>query len=469
MKTLPVFVQIGAHSILDEGPEACLDGLAQRAINGLTVFTHNYGGLPRQAHHLAPDHGLPPERRRHPQGQCWYTPDPAIYRQHGTDLAHRRHPDREGYPDADLARDILPAARARGMQVHARILAWHNRAFAQWIPGFERLLGTDLDGGAWWHACWNHPEYRAWWEATATDLFTQVPLDGLKLGAEIHSPLSAAAVWEQPGVGCFCPRCCAAAAAQGVDPERAKAGYRALRDWRRRMATAVAAPDDGALVQFLRLLWQWPEILGWDRLWHRSITATWAAVRAAARRVRPQAQVGAHIFQYHVHLDPLARATEDLAELAGLVDYIKPSIYPEAAGDRAEGMVLRHLQPGLFRDLPPREALSLFYRCTGLDPAAEPTLDGLGLGALSPAHAANEVRRCKAAAAGRCAVYAGLGMDLPLGGPRKHLARTSDPDLLAAHARACLAAGADGFVLSREYDEIRLTSLDAIAAVIRNG
>jgi hypothetical protein len=87
----------------------------------------------------------------------------------------------------------------------------------------------DVYGKATNVACWNHPEYRAWWNATVIDLFRTYNLDGFQWGAERMGPLMNAILpWNDAAPTCFCEHCVARGRAKGVDPERARTGFEEL-------------------------------------------------------------------------------------------------------------------------------------------------------------------------------------------------------------------------------------------------
>ena len=53
-----VGIQIGAHSILDEGIDYCLDLLQEKgAINTLVLYSHTYYGAENRPVHVFHDHG----------------------------------------------------------------------------------------------------------------------------------------------------------------------------------------------------------------------------------------------------------------------------------------------------------------------------------------------------------------------------------------------------------------------------
>lgn len=50
------------------------------------------------------------------------------------------------------------------------------------IQNFSNVETVDVYGKRLRVACWNHPEYRAWWNDTVEDLFRTYPLDGFQWG-----------------------------------------------------------------------------------------------------------------------------------------------------------------------------------------------------------------------------------------------------------------------------------------------
>jgi hypothetical protein len=64
----PLFnaIQMGPHTMLDEGIERCLDLIQETAaINALMIYSHTYhGDIRKPAQFLASDHGVPPREMR---------------------------------------------------------------------------------------------------------------------------------------------------------------------------------------------------------------------------------------------------------------------------------------------------------------------------------------------------------------------------------------------------------------------
>ena len=76
------------------------------------------------------------------------------------------------------------------------------------------------------------------------------------------------------------------------------------------------------------------------------------------------------------------------------------------------------------------------------------------------------------AVSGRSKVYAGLGFDIPWdqhGSQRKGEVQPliSDAQFIYRCARRCFDEGADGLLISREYDELTVPNLRAVGRAVR--
>jgi hypothetical protein len=125
---------------------------------------------------------------------------------------------------------------------------------------------------------------------------------------------------------------------------------------------------------------------------------------------------------------------------------------------------MQRLHETILQELDNRQALGLLYAINGYDAGKEPDFDALPGRGLSEDYVYRETRRCVEGVAGRAAVYAGVGFDIPWNGERFH----SDPELTYGATYRAFEAGASGLVVSREYDEMRLDSLRAVKRAIHD-
>ena len=432
-----VGLQMGAEPFFAQPPAAIFDRLSERAgVTSVQVNAYDYYGW-NQAKGTSPVHVR------------W---NPDRYRGIGFAQAETPHLAHAG---RDVFDEIIPAAAERGISVHARILEGFRPATSQLIPGFAQVLQVDAEGRRTHLPCWNHPAYRAWWLATVEDLIREHPLDGLLLGPERDGPLGPL-LHDAVVPGCFCPHCEHRARADGVDPRRAREGMLALRD----LIAADVVPGEGMSAAIMRCYLRFPEILHWERLQAEAKWSLHAEIAGLARTLRPGFRVGLHICMYSLSWDLTARATTDYAMLAGIFDYLKPSTYWDVNHARLARWIPK-AQRTCFKGLSAETIYRVLLEGFGHEPADEPEWMSLAQARCSPAWIRREVARCVAAADGRAAVYSGIGIDVP----HPDLPPV-DPADIEASVAASFAGGADGLLLSREYEFMRDGSLDAVGRAV---
>jgi len=134
-------VQIGAVSFVDEGTEPVLDILQERgAVNTifLTTFTYGRGLAGRQIRGQPfPDHGPQESDEKFYHGGNYATPHAEFYR--NTVLKETRAPD---HGDLDIAANVLPAARKRGLKLFCSI----EDVFRSDVPGVKEVAEVALQG-----------------------------------------------------------------------------------------------------------------------------------------------------------------------------------------------------------------------------------------------------------------------------------------------------------------------------------
>ena len=109
----------------------------------------------------------------------------------------------------------------------------------------------------------------------------------------------------------------------------------------------------------------------------------------------------------------------------------------------------------------------MYYALFGHEASRQPGLDELDATGLGPAYVYREILRCKQSIGEKAKVYAGIGIDVPWYIPDGMESRPSDPDQLIAAVHRAFDAGADGVLASREYDEMRMPSLEAFGRAVR--
>src|SRR6266850_743773 len=382
-------LQIGVVSFVDEGVEAALDILQNKAaVNTifLTTFTYGRGLAGRQIPGQPfPDHGKQESDEKSFHGGNYATPHPEFYAR--TSLKQTRAPD---FGDLDIVTAVLPVARKRGVKLFCSI----EDVCRNDIPGIKDLFEVDLQGQKGGGLCLYHPEVRAFWTGLATDLCKSYEIDGILFFNERNGPLlnalgaSHAQRIASSRVTCFCEHHRRAAEAAGINFERARQGYmrfdRFVQD-----ALANRRPSDGYFVEFWRLLIEYPEIVAWNTLFDTAKHEVLAEVKAAVKAVRKDLQVGFHI--EHVNsFNPIFRAARSYSELAAKSDFLKIVVYNNCGGERYAHFI-NNIGSTVFRDVPKAELKR--FNDHLLNYEEEKNYDQLATAGLSPDYVFRETQR----------------------------------------------------------------------------
>src|SRR5215471_313609 len=116
-------IQMGPHTMLDEGIDRALDLIQETAaINCVMVYSHTYhGDIRKPPQMLATDHGVPPREMRGRKLPAVWVKQHDQYFQN-TSLRHQAVDSSFEYASRDLLAEMLPSVRRRGMKLYARIL-----------------------------------------------------------------------------------------------------------------------------------------------------------------------------------------------------------------------------------------------------------------------------------------------------------------------------------------------------------
>ncbi len=453
-----VGIQMGPHTMLDEGIDRCLDLIQNTAgINTLFVYSHAYGGdLRKPLNVLATDHGVPPrDQRARKLPLVWVRQHDQYFK--NTTLRHQKVDDTFDYANHDLFAELVGPARSRGMKIYARILESGSRE----VQNVDTVATITVAGQPTRTACWNHPEYRAFWNATVEDLFRSYELDGLQWGAERASPLANILQNGSDASGtCFCGFCRARNAAIGIDAERARQGFSRVLAFVQGMRAGSLTPVEGAGAEFLRILLQRPEVLAWEYQYRMAREEVMAGMYRTIKGIKPSAQVGWHVDHWATSIDLIARSVMSYAEMAPHADFLKVVVYHAVAGPRIKSWVA-NVQRSVLSQLTLQEALDLHYDLFGYDKRVEPGANEPTPRGGSPDYVLRETRRSVASAEGKTKIYPGIGFNVP--GPV-----ADDPETIYQAVSNAYKAGASGIVASREYEEMTVPNLRAVGRAVRD-
>jgi hypothetical protein len=458
-------IQMGPHTMLDEGIDRALDLIQDTAaINAVMVYSHTYhADIRKPPQMLANDHGVPPRQMRGRKLPAVWVKQHEQYF-HDTNLRHQSPDPGFEYASRDLLAEMLPGIRRRGMKLYARILEGSGSLPANNIQNYAKVRTIDVFGRPTGVACWNHPEYRAFWTATAEDLFRTYTLDGLQWGAERQGPLMNVILpWNNDAPTCFCEHCLNRGRTHGIDTARARQGFETLYNYVQGLMGNRTKPAEGAFAGFLGILIRYPEILAWEYQYRLSREEVQHAIYQTVKAIKPEAQVGWHVDHQPSSWDLVYRAEMTYAEMAPYSDFIKFIAYHDVLGPRIRNWYLARLERTILAGVPLSESLDLYYTLFGYDRNQEPKLDQLDATGFSPDYVYRETKRSVASAEGRTRIYTGIGFDVPWG----NAPVPADPQKVYECVLKAFQAGASGIVVSREYEEMRVPNLRAVGRAIR--
>jgi hypothetical protein len=453
-----IAIQVGAVSFVDEGIEPVLDLLREKAgVNTiwLNTYTWDHGTGGRQL----PGYPFPDHGGQQPDndffGGAVFDYDPKYFRH--TVLNQFRSPDYQG---RNILAEVLPKARERNLDVVAWDFFYPDQDIPPKVKHWDRVVEIDVHGKPTWAPCNNNEDWRQHMYGRIEVYLRQYPdVAGIAWGQERMGPLNnlIGGSWGQPFVSCFCPHCRRKAWERDLSVERAQQGYLELE---KLLAAAKRdeRPSDGYFVSLWRLLVQYPEILGWEKLWTDSYQETRAEVYRRAKAIAPEKPLGFHIL-HNATLSPFYRAEEDYAVTAQYADFVKPAMYNVAGGGRM-AVLLDRLSQTVFHDAKPEDFLSFYYKIMNYEEAAYAQLPAAG---LSADYVAWETRRVIAGVGGQIAVYPGIDVGVP-----SHDKQVTPEDVRDS-VKAAFAAGAPGVVLSRKYSEMKLANLAGAGQGLREG
>lgn len=424
-----VGIHIAAHSFYDEGFEHCLDFLRDTAgVNALFVASNSYYGAMFRPKEAQADHGVPiRDGRGRKVTPLFFKPHETLYAK--TSLRHRSPDPSLEYAGREIFTDLAGPARKRGMRIYERLDESGDEGLLQNVIGADKVLTVDVYGKPSKKPCWNNPDYLNFVEASVRDLFANYQLDGIQYGAERNGPLSRLVDWANEDPTCFCEFCRQRARREGVDFERAKQGLQEMAGFIRALQRGDPPGPDGALIGFLRLLMQHPDIFAWEQMHYRAGEELQQRIYDTIKSVNPAAQVGRHLDHSQVSWDVFYRAAMPYSRMAPRSDFLKLSTYHDILGPRLPGQVVAGYRKHFLQELSAEQTLALFYSVTGHDAKVEPVLDKLAESGLSPEYVYRETKRAVDGVASKSAIYAGIATDIPRrGGGWGTEAWPSDPD-----------------------------------------
>jgi hypothetical protein len=449
-----VGIQIGAISFVDEGVEQVLDLLQEIAkVNALLISALTWSrGNAGRATEGYPDHGhAEPDNL---QGGAFWEPDSKYYS--GTFIKDFKAPDPllKGF---DTFRDVIPAAKKRGMKVYPYYCETANTTIRSlWQPGWHHILEIDSYGRKGTRPCLNNPDYRAFKFSVIEDWFKNHDLSGFLWGIERQGPLMNMLGGDV--CTCFCRHCRTVAAQRNIDAEAAIRGYQAVEKFLQE-CRAGKKPLDGYFITFLRLLLHHPEIFLWEKLWLDAHKSMYHEIHGLVKFFGAKYEMGLGLWQEINTFNPYLRAQHDYQDYPSSADWIKPVLYHVPAGARFR-RYLEGWHKTILGDASPAEWVEGFFKILG---RTEANYNDLPTQGFSADYVRQETKRLIDATSGKVKIYPGIGVGVPSGPGGKFIA----PADVKASVRASFEGGASGVLISRNYSEALLENVAAVGEALR--
>ena len=446
---IPISVAPLAQSDLDPMFE---DMRTRAGVNTLFIFIYSHeahrGGVGAENFH----------------GGNYARPHMEFYKDTPLTLQDMRAPE---FGDVDVLQRVIPAAKKHGIRTFCFILE-DNSLPAAVKANWQKMYEVDHHGrptsGHPGGPCFNNPGYQNFTLGLVEDYARSYDIGGIMWGSERQGGLLntlgiSQSSGQDPGhTTCFCEFCQKKGRERGIDVERARRGYDEVEAFTR-SCRAGQRPRDGYFSTFWRLLMKNPEVLAWENLWTESRHEFQAAIYQKTKSINPALQVGWHVWQ-NVSFSPFQRGAENLSDLAGCSDFIRPAVYNNVAGGRFATFV-KGAQATVLGDLPMDLAYEILSRQLNYQ---EAPLDKLAATGFSAEYVARETRRSADAVTGHpVQIWPGVDIDVPVGAGEAHCT----PESVGAAVKAAFQGGAGGIILSRNYVEMKPENLSAAGKALR--
>ena len=337
--------------------------------------------------------------------------------------------------------------------------AGHGSANTVEIPNLPQVLEVDHLGRVSQEPCLEHPAYRGWWHALIEDHCRNYDIDGIMWCNERRSPIDRLVSGLAPT--CFCTHCVRARCVDPVTsiPEGSASGMRRPALGTSGELVPATTSVDGALIDFLRVLLENPEILLLERHWVRRNKDLDKELYGVTKWCDPNLEFGLNVWNRN-HFNPLRKAQWPWAETKDYADWVKPITYQHQSGQiYVKEMTAFH--ENILRDFTPPEFTPVMYRILGLDEAPWDDLISTGLGPGT--YVGGQCRDTIAALDGELPVYMGIGVDAPR---VSHDQAKCTPEIVYESVKATYEAGGEGVIFSPNYASMNLSNLDGAARAL---
>jgi hypothetical protein len=281
-------------------------------------------------------------------------------------------------------------------------------------------------------------------------------IDGFMWCNERRSPLDQMVYGQAPG--CFCEHCRREAQARNIDVEACRKAFVQVFDYFQKARNGEAF-EDGALVEFFRVLFAHPEILIWERFWLERNKDLDRELYGIVKWCDSDLSFGLNVWNRN-HFNLFRKAQWPWLEQTLYADWVKPIVYQHQSG-QVYHKEMSELHKSIFRDVTPQALHPLMQTFLNLN---EADWDDLIPAGMDPdTYVYGQCRDTVQAVQGKVPVIMGLGVDAPR--VQADQAQCT-PDIVYRSVLATYRAGGQGVIFSPNYASMKLTNLDGAAKAL---
>lgn len=238
---------------------------------------------------------------------------------------------------APEVKDVLSVAHEQGLRVFSELVESDSPQLALSERGWIEVLEVDAFGRRGQHPCFRNRDYGNLWLGLVEEQLKRYSFDGVYTVIDRIVPLDSLVRGAAPECHsvCFCTSCQQQGAIEGIDIERARDGWQRLGN----LLSGQSDPHPGGenpAVLVLRLLLDFPEILGWQSLWMRGWLGLQQRMYGVVKLLAPDARVGWQLAGGQL-TSPIHRALDPVVERARWTDFC---CYPASKRPKVSSSVL---------------------------------------------------------------------------------------------------------------------------------
>jgi hypothetical protein len=217
---------------------------------------------------------------------------------------------------------------------------------------------------------------------------------------------------------------------------------------------------DGALIEFLRLLFEHPELLFLERHWVKRNKDLDRELYGITKWCDPKLEFGLNVWNRN-HFNPIRKAQWPWKEVVDYADWVKPIVYQHQSG-QVYVKEMTDFHKSILRDFTPEEFTPIMYKILGINEIGWDDLVSTGMDATS--YVGGQCKATVDVLQGKLPVYMGIGVDAPR--VVEDQAKCT-PEIVYDSVLATYNSGGAGVIFSPNYSSMNLKNLDGAARALK--